>query len=54
MRIIDFENKNVISEKLYFHSGQDRKKCLFEFQSNSLYYINDLGNAFSINKTNLS
>ena len=52
--LIDFENENVISEKLYFKNSQDRKKCIFEdLVTNVLYCINDVGTAFSINKSNL-
>jgi len=51
--MIDFENANVVSEKLYFHSDQQhRKKCLTDY-ANNLYCINDVGTAFSINKKNL-
>ena len=50
--MIDFENNEVISKELHYYSGQDRKKCITQTIDDTLYCINDLGNSFSINKTN--
>ena len=49
---LDFENNEVISKELHYYSGQDRKKCITQTIDDTLYCINDLGNSFSINKTN--
>ena len=51
--IIDFENEYVISDDIYFIKDFNNK-CIFDdVISNALYCISEIGNAFTINKTNL-
>ena len=51
--LIDFENKNVISDDIWFKKNYDQT-CLFDNVDQSLYCVNILGSVFSINKTDLS
>jgi len=48
--MIDFENKNIISEKIWFLKGY-KPSC--NSISNSLYCINEFGAVFAINKKSL-
>ena len=50
--LIDFENKDVISEDIDMDEFIERK-CVFEDFTDTLYCINTVGTAFSINKTTL-
>jgi hypothetical protein len=50
--MIDFENKNVVSEKLYLGGIWDQK-CWYDKMDSTLYCMNQVGRAFSINKLNL-
>ena len=49
--MIDFENKNVVSKKLYL-GGVWENKCWYNNDSDILYCMNEVGVAFSINKLN--
>tara|TARA_B100000953_G_scaffold288837_1_gene272289 strand:- start:45 stop:440 length:396 start_codon:yes stop_codon:yes gene_type:complete len=51
--MIDFNNLNVISESIYMGTGE-RKKCIFDNFTKTLYCISSLGTSFSINKNTLS
>ena len=47
---IDFENKDIFSEKLYFNLNWD-KKCWYYDSQGTLYCMSNNGRAFSFNKT---
>ncbi|MDA9357498.1 hypothetical protein N9R34_01365 [Candidatus Thioglobus sp.] len=49
--MIDFENKNVVSEKLYY-GGVFDQKCWYRNDNDILYCMNEVGISFSINKLN--
>ena len=51
--LIDFENKDVISETLFMDKTRRAQKCLYDDKYDTLYCMNDLGRSFSINKLNL-
>jgi hypothetical protein len=51
--MIDFENENVVSESLYLGSTWDQK-CWYTDIHDTLYCMNEVGLAFSINKNTLS
>ena len=50
--MIDFENENVVSESLYLVPTWDQK-CWYTDIHDTLYCMNEVGIAFSINKNNL-
>ena len=50
--MIDFDNKNVTSNKIDFTSSYNQK-CFLNINDDTLYCMNDVGTSFSINKLNL-
>ena len=51
--LIDFENKNVISEDIWFiKNNKEYTRCV-NYMTDELYCINDLGAVFSFNQENL-
>ena len=50
--MLDFDNKNVISEEKSFTSDFNQS-CYYNFNDDTLYCFNDVGSAFSINKFTL-
>jgi len=51
--MIDFKNENIVSDDIYF--PKNGGKCITDeiTKDKTLYCISIIGNAFSINKTNL-
>ena len=50
--MIDFDNKKVLSDKLYFKSDS-LQECFYPFPNKTLYCMNEYGGAFSIDKLTL-
>jgi hypothetical protein len=51
--LIDFENKSITSNDLFMDSSIVNQTCSYNAQNSTLYCLNILGKALSINKINL-
>jgi hypothetical protein len=46
---IDFDNKNILSERLFFQNVLGSRSCVSDEKERSLYCINRYGSTFNIN-----